>query len=134
MTQTELHTQFLIRRETADEHLAQGATFGDDLDLVHSPVDGGIVTVAVRDGRHVCWRCFEGFNQGEPRLRRQEVWLGFSRVMLHAGCESAPTRANVSADLRRMREVLVRRGLQNVEHASQRIAEAAKVAKNKIFG
>jgi hypothetical protein len=125
-------TELLIRRETADDHRAKGATFGDDLDLTHSPRDGGIVTVAMRDGQHVCWYCFTGFSEDVPRLRRQEVQLGFTRILLHAGCESKQARVSVSANIGRAREIQVKRGLRNVAEATQRIAAAAVAGAKKI--
>lgn len=125
--------EILVRRETADEHLARGAVFGDDLDLIHSPVDGAIVTVAMRHGVHVCWYCFRGFDQGVPRLRRQEVLLGFSRVLLHAGCESKQPRAFVGADLDQVREIRVRKGMKNVAEATKRIASAALAGAKRII-
>jgi hypothetical protein len=125
-------TEILIRRETADDHHARGATFLDDLDLIHSPRDGAIVTVAMRDGQHVCWRCAEHFNEGEPRLRRQEVQLGFSRVLLHAGCESPRVMTSVSADLKQIREIRVQRGMMNVAKATQRIKAAVVAGAKKI--
>lgn len=126
-------TELLVRRETADDHRAKGATFGDDLDLIHSPRDGGIVTVAMCDGRHVCWYCFEGFNEGEPTLRRQEVQLGFTRILLHAGCESKQARVSVAGDIGRARELQTRRGMKNVAEATKRIAAAAVAGAKKII-
>lgn len=123
-------TEILFRRETSDDHLAKGATFCDDMDLVHSPRDGAIVVVAVKHGMHVCWRCGEGFNEGNPKKKRQEVQTGFSRIMLHAGCETRRPMTQVFTNL--VRGMQIRRGMAKAAKQSQSVADAAEGAKNKI--
>ena len=123
-------TEFLFRRETADEHLAVGATYMDDVDLVMSPRDGLLCMVAVKGGRHVCQQCGDTFNESDSRLRTVEVSLapGSPRVLLHAMCESKKTQIQ-----NKFRGLEIRRGLAKVARASMGLAEAAATSAKKIM-
>jgi len=114
--------ELLIRRETADEQLAVGATYMDDIDLVVSPRDGLLCMVAVKGGRHVCQQCGGTFIESDQRLRSTEVSLapGSPRVLLHAQCEGKKTEIQ-----RKFRGLEIRRGLAKIAKASVGLAEAA---------
>lgn len=126
-------TEFLIRRETLDEKLAEGATFLDDIDLILSPRDQTLVMVAVKGGRHVCQQCGGLFAEHDQQFRGVEVSLapGSPRVLLHAKCENW-------ADGRRIQRVFdglgVRRRLASAMKASSRIVDAAMDNVGKIVG
>lgn len=83
-------TDFFLR--DGDEQRAEGAVHLDDLDLVYSKHEIGpwgpiLVSVAVKHGMHVCWRCGEPFDEnGKRELRPQEVKTGYATILLHAGC------------------------------------------------
>jgi hypothetical protein len=126
-------TEILVRRETADEQLALGATFLDDIDLILSPRDQTLVMVSVKKGRHVCQQCGGLFAEHDQRLRGVEVSLapGSPRVLLHAKCEDW-------ADHRRIYNVFaglgIRRKLASAAKASTGIAHAALDGARKIVG
>jgi hypothetical protein len=124
-------TEFFIRDE--DEKLAQGAVHMDDLDLINSPFDGALVAVAMKGGRHVCWQCGEGFDESNPKYKRVEVKLGFSRILLHAQCEKG--KPGISVYFNNVRGMQLRRKLASAARASQSIADtAAQAAKKLITG
>lgn len=115
-------TEILFRRETADETLAVGATHLDDIDLVVSPRDNLLVIVAVKNGRHVCQQCGELFAEADFHLRPVEVLLypGSPRVMLHAKCQSKPSKVhNVFKGLQ------IRRSIAKVAKSSESLYKAA---------
>jgi len=127
-----------VRRETQDEQLALGATHLDDVDLVYSktvigPWGPALVAVAVKHGRHVCWQCGEGFID-EPRHkhRPEEIQMGFSRVLLHAGCVN-PTRSVRKTFTNVLRGLHHRRELARAARASSSVAEAAETKKGGII-
>lgn len=117
-----MSAEILIRRETADERLAVGATYMDDIDLIQSPITGLLVMVAVKGGRHVCQQCGGHFIEGDNRLRGVEVSLapGSPKLLLHAKCEDKKIFIQ-----NKFRGLEIRRGLAKVARASIGIAEAA---------
>jgi len=124
-------TEILFRRETADEHLAVGATYMDDIDLITSPRDGLLVMVAVKAGRHVCQQCGDGFDAADRRLRSVEVSLapGSPRILLHAKCEG-----RVPLVQSKFRGLEVRRNIAKIARASASIAEAAVDSVRALVG
>lgn len=80
---------FLIRRESALDHLATGENYADDLDLIMSPRDGRLVAVAMVNGVHACWVCFEQFVE-DPTHKDRAVEFDcgghHTRIHIHAGC------------------------------------------------
>ena len=84
--------QILVRQESSDDLLAQGAQTADDIDMIISPRDGKLVVVAQKEGVHVCGRCLEQFVD-DPSDKRRPVEHnpgGYgTRIFLHAGCVSA---------------------------------------------
>jgi hypothetical protein len=85
---------FLIRRESADDK-QDGAVYADDLDMIISPRDGTLIPVAVMNGVHVCWVCFEQFvDDPAHKHRGVEYNPGGNgvRILLHAGCVKAASR------------------------------------------
>ncbi len=124
----------LIRSETDLERKALGATHMDDLDLIISPFDGALVAVACKnlDGtgnQHVCWRCGKAFNESVPRFKRAEIKWGYSRILLHSGCESGAPSRLYSDNLEGMQ---YRRHLADAARKSNSIAAAAAGARDKI--
>jgi len=88
--------EFLIRRESKDDHLAKDKeNYADDMDLVISPRDGSLVAVAQVDGVHVCWVCFDLFVEDPAHPDRQvEFNCGGhgTRIHIHAKCVRAAGR------------------------------------------
>ena len=122
-------TEILFRRETADERLAVGATYMDDIDLIQSPRDGLLVMVAVKGGRHVCQQCGGVFVESSRKLRATEVSLapGSPRLLLHAQCEDKKIFIQ-----NQFRGLEIRRGLAKVAKASISLAEAAVNSAKKL--
>jgi len=98
---------------TPDDVLkARKSNFLDDMDTTYSKRDGRIVTVAMKDGVHVCWGCGEPFDEEEKDERSHEKFVGEVPVLLHRKCldpkklqqYSLPSVAEVSKglSLRRM--------------------------------
>lgn len=113
-----------------DEQKAEGAVHLDDVDLVYSKHTVGpwgpvLVTVAVKDGAHVCWQCGGHFDpNGKRELQPQEVKDGYATLLLHSGCVSRKTMS-----VRGYHDIL--RGLQArrfYAEATQPIAKAADKA------
>jgi hypothetical protein len=125
-------TELLIRRETADEKLAEGATFLDDIDLVLGRNDK-LVMVAMKGGRHVCQQCGALFAEHDTYLRGVEVTLapGSPPVLLHAKCSNR-------TDTRRIWNVFkglgIRRRLARAAKASATVEQAALDSSQKIVG
>jgi len=72
-----------------DEVLARGAQTATDVDIIHSPKDGAIVAVAENHGVHVCWYCFEQFEENLVSDKRAVEARGGewgTRILLHAKC------------------------------------------------
>jgi hypothetical protein len=81
---------FFFKRESADDK-QDGANYADDLDMVISPKDGTLVPVAVVNGVHVCWHCFEQFVEDVAHPHRAVEYNagGFgTRILLHSSCVS----------------------------------------------
>jgi hypothetical protein len=80
---------FLVRRESADDHLAAGQNYADDMDLIVSPRDGRLVGVAMVNGVHACWVCFNQFVE-DPAHKHRPVEFNCGgegvRIHIHAGC------------------------------------------------
>ena len=77
-----------------NEQIAKKANLADDVDILHSEKDGAIVVVAQHDGVHICWYCFEQFEDGYNNPKRGvEVKGGEfgTRIMLHAKCVGKKT-------------------------------------------
>jgi hypothetical protein len=123
----------LVRSETALEAKALGATHMDDLDLIISPKDGALVAVAMKDlgmgSQHVCWRCGKAFNDAIGPMRRTEVKLGYSRILLHAKCESNEPSLYVN-NLEGMQH---RRELASAARVSKSVAAAAAESRKRII-
>ena len=123
--------EILVRRETADERLAVGATHLDDVDFIKSPVDGLLCMVSIKNGKQVCQQCGGLFDDSHPRLRRAEVSLapGSPRVILHTKCESYKPRI---MDV--FRGLEVRRKMAAVARGSMNLVQAAAETGKKIVG
>jgi hypothetical protein len=128
-----MSTEILVRRETADEHLAVGATYMDDIDLIMSPNGGHLVVVAVKKGRHVCQQCGDGFDHSVARSRPVEVCLapGSPPVLLHAGCQTPGIRVFL---MQKFRGLEIRRKFARAVKGSSSIEKAAESSANKIVG
>jgi hypothetical protein len=123
--------EILVRRETEDQKLAEGATFLDDLDLIVSPRDGLLMMVAVKGGQHVCQQCGGLFDENDPRLRSAEVSLapGSPRLKLHSRCQSASKQYN-----KVFRGLEIRRAFARAAKASGSLAQTALDSAKKIVG
>jgi len=121
----------LVRHETEDQKLAEGATFLDDLDLIVSPRDGLLVVVAVKAGQHVCQQCGGLFDENDPRMRGAEVSLapGSPRLKLHSRCQSTPKQYN-----KIFRGLQIRRALAKAAKASGSLAQTALDSAKRIVG
>jgi hypothetical protein len=80
---------FFVRQESADDHLATGQSYADDMDLIVSERDGMLVAVAEVHGVHACWHCFKQFVQ-DPTHKHRPVEFNCgghgTRILIHAGC------------------------------------------------
>lgn len=114
-----------------DEQKAEGAVHLDDIDLVYSkhtigPWGPVLVTVAVRDGMHVCWQCGGPFDpNGKRDLHPQEVKNGYATMLLHAGCVGRKTlSARSYHDI--LRGLQARRFYAKATHPVAKVVEEAK--------
>lgn len=101
--------------------LANAAT---ELDMIQSPRDGTLVPVVMHHGVHVCWGCFEPFDESVPKLRLTEIRTPGAtvRVAVHAKCVD-PKNRKVFSDMGGSRE------LQSVAEVSRGIQVRRMVAK-----
>lgn len=117
---------FGIKVTEEDDLKARGlANNATDLDMIISPRDGSLVPVAVHHGAHVCWGCFELFDESDPKLRMVEIRpnnQGTVRVGVHAKCVD-PKNRKPFVDMKGSRE------LQSVEEVSKGIKLRRMVAK-----
>lgn len=110
---------FFLRDE--DEKLAEGATHMDDIDLIVSPIDGKLVAVSQKKGRHCCWQCGGMFVESSSQLRGVEVKFGDGpRILLHAQCSGG--KPDVSIYYSHLRGMQVRRFFAR---ATKRLGDAA---------
>lgn len=82
---------FFLRRESADDHRAKDSeNYADDLDMLISPKDGTLLPVAIVNGVHACWVCFDQFVEDPTHKHRMVEWRDPEgqgvRIGIHAGC------------------------------------------------
>ena len=120
-------TQIHMRSE--DEQAALGATYMDEVDLIHSPQDGLIVLVAIKGGRQVCQQCGGTFDESQPKLKSTEVSFspGSPRLKMHAGCEARPAQIQ-----NKFRGLEFRRKLARITKQSAGIEAATVDSSNRI--
>lgn len=113
----------LFKFTEKEEQLARGATFLDDMDLIHSPNGGHLVPVAVKYGVHVCWCCGEPFDPSSSTLRLVEKRIdgGSVPIGVHAKCVKPKVMSRPFFDV--VNGLGVRRGLAEAVRKTASILE-----------
>lgn len=113
----------LFRRETIDEiRVAANAAHFDGVDTFTDPKTGLLGLVAVHQGRRVCQQCGGGFDESNPKLRLQPVYMypDAPPIGLHAKCEVPPIRI-----FRMFQGLATRRHYANIVKQSAGLDKAA---------
>ena len=87
-----------------NDALMKAATF-DYMDMIHSPIDGKLVVVAVHHGVHVCQQCGDPFDDNDPRYRLVEKKNDIDAsvpVGVHRKCVNPKVQVSVGTTLRKI--------------------------------